>query len=115
MTDPLVDTIKVSWWFKVKAFFSHSRTVLVARLYGAAGILVAAHDYLLPFITGQDWTPITAKIPAWVLPVAGLVTNAVFEWLRHLTTQSLVDNKTDAIVAQIAPPIEPLPPTGLQP
>lgn len=87
-------------WFQIKAFFSHSRTILIARLYTVASFIVVAHDYALPFILGQDWTPVTSHFPAWALPLLGVITNILFEWLRHLTTQPLVMNKVDAVIAE---------------
>ena len=53
-------------WFKLKALFAHSRTILAARLYAVAGALVALHDIALPFITGTDLTPIASRVPSWL-------------------------------------------------
>lgn len=93
----------VSWWFRVKALFAHSKTILVARLYVAAGALVMLHDIALPFVSSTDVTPLTSQLPPWGVPLIGIGSGVLFEWLRHLTTQSLADNKTDAIVAQLSP------------
>lgn len=93
--------------FQAKALFSHSRTILVARLYGAASVILVAHDYILPYFLKVDWTPITAHFPIWAVPLAGAVTNAVFEWLRNVTTQSLDENKADAVVAEVKADVKP--------
>jgi len=74
---------------KVKAFFAYSKTVLVARLYALAGILVALHDMALPYVSTADLTPITAKLPNWFWPVLIITTGVIFEWLRRVTTQPL--------------------------
>lgn len=87
-------------WFRIKALFAHSRTILVARLYALAGFLVMTHDIVLPFITGADLTPITEKVPNWVWPLVAIGSGLLFEWLRRITTQSLDDNKADAEVTK---------------
>ena len=76
---------EASLWDQVQAKLTGFRTKLAARLVAIAGILVGAYDQLLPFVTGQDWTPLTAKLPAWSLPI-GMVTLAwLFDWLRKIT------------------------------
>lgn len=116
-------------WFRAKALFAHSRTILAARVYSAAGVVVVAHDALGSILVGQDFTPISTRIMdvlhvaqdmrglAWGLLVSA--TGALFEWLRHLTTQSLADNKADSVVASVAAdagiPSPPAPPERLQP
>lgn len=85
------DAPPVSWWFRVKALFSHSKTILAARLYTAAGTMVMLHDFALPFVSSTDVTPLTSKLPPWGMPVIVIGSGVLFEWLRHLTTQSLAD------------------------
>lgn len=87
-------------WFKIKAWFSHSRTIFAARLYALAGVLVTTHDIALPYFTGTDLSPITAHVPNWIWPLLVIGTGMLFEWLRRITTQSLADNKEDAILVE---------------
>jgi hypothetical protein len=61
------------------------RTKLAARLLAIAGILVGSYDKLLPLVSGQDWTPLTAKLPAWSLPVGMVLIAWLFNWLREIT------------------------------
>src|ERR1700692_2032720 len=107
MTDPSVSPAPVSWWFRVKALFAHSKTILAARLYGVAGTLVAVHDIALPYVASTDVTPLTSRVPQWAWPLVVIGTGVLFEYLRHITTQSLSDNKADSVVADAkaeAPP-----------
>jgi hypothetical protein len=76
-----------------------SRTLIVARLYWIGGIVIAIHDTLASY--GMDWTPlvneITNLIPADYRPLAlaGFLalTGVAFDWLRHVTRESLADKK----------------------
>lgn len=76
---------EASLWDQVQAKLTGFRTRLMARLLAIAGILVGAHDQLLPFVAGQDWTPLTAKLPAWSLPVGMVALAWLFDWLRKIT------------------------------
>jgi len=49
---------------KVRAKVVGWRTRIAARLTMLAGLFVGLYDQALPIVTGQDWTPLTAKIPA---------------------------------------------------
>lgn len=104
-------------WNKLKAFFSYSRTILAARLYTFLGALVAAQGVILPWIMGQDWTPVFTylfhNIPDELRPIlvgaAIAGTGELFVWLRKTTTMSLDQN---VVVSQIddippAPKIQP--------
>jgi hypothetical protein len=78
---------------RIKAFFSHSRTIFVARLYTLAGVLVAA----MPWVMGQDWTPVFnfvfAHVPDAIRPMiisaaVGVflsVSGELFAWLRSIS------------------------------
>jgi hypothetical protein len=85
-------------WSKVKGFFSHSKTIVVARAYAAVGSLVAIHDVVAPIVSTTDVTPIAQKLPNWVWPLLVIATGIIFEWLRHVTYQSLEDNRQAAIL-----------------
>lgn len=74
---PLVD--------KARAKLVGWRTRIAARLTVILGFFVGFYDQALPFITGQDWTPLTAKVPAWALPVGMVGIGLLFAWLRKLT------------------------------
>jgi hypothetical protein len=56
---------------KLQARFTGWKTKIAARLITIAGIMVGLYDQSLPYITGQDWTPLTSKLPAWALPRHG--------------------------------------------
>jgi hypothetical protein len=70
---------------KIQARITGWKTKITARLTMIAGILVGLYDQVLPYITGQDWTPLTAKVPAWALPVGMVAAGIVFDWLRRIT------------------------------
>ncbi len=104
-------------WFKVRALFAHSKTILAARIYSAAGVVVVVHDGVGAVLAGQDFTPISTRVMD-VLHVAqdfralvwGLfisATGVIFEWLRRVTTKSLDDKATEAQVQESAatPPV----------
>lgn len=86
------------------------KTTILARLTAFAGIFAGVYDYFLPFATGQDWSPITAKLPTWTLPVGLMALGALVEWARKATanppqviTQDLGDG-TQKVVGLVAPP-----------
>ncbi len=76
---------------KLKGF----KTLILARVYVAAGAIVALHDIAVPYVAGVDWTPVTSRFPAWAVPVLIAVTGITFEVLRHATTGP-VGRKGDA-------------------
>lgn len=80
-------------WAKILSFFARSRTVLMARIYTIGGALVAVVDYAMPWVTGQDWTPIFArlfhKIPddlrPLVISAAIVATGELFVYMRKIS------------------------------
>jgi hypothetical protein len=76
---------EASLWDQVQAKLTGFRTKLAARLLAIAGILVGAHDQVLPFVTGQDWTPVLSRIPAHWLPFIFVGIAWLFDWLRKIT------------------------------
>ena len=94
---------EASAWEKLQAKLTGFRTKLSARLLAIAGILVGFHDELLPFITGQDWTSLTAKLPAWAFPLGLVMIGWLFEKLRRITENPphVVMQKDDAGVAKV--------------
>lgn len=76
---------------RVKGWFRHSRTILAARLLHVAAGAVAAHDYALPYVTGQDWTPLSQCVPSWSWPMILVGLAVIFEWLRKVTKTPLKD------------------------
>ena len=92
---------------KIKAFFDYSRTILAARLYSLVGVLVALQGAIIPWVAGQDWTPIFNRlfkdIPDDVKPlVIGAVitaTGELFVYMRKITDKSLEEK---VIVGQAA-------------
>jgi len=61
------------------------RTIIAARLVTLCGVLVGLHDFLMPYVAGVDWTPFTARVPAWTVPLILVATGALFEALRRVT------------------------------
>ena len=82
---------------KIKAFFRHSRTIVLARLYSLMGLVVTAHDFILPYVIGQDWSPLTEKVPPHLWPFIIIFTGLLFEWMRTLTKESLKDKNNNGI------------------
>jgi hypothetical protein len=76
---------EASAWQKAQAKLTGFRTKLAARLVAIAGIMVGLYDQVLPLVTGQDWTPLTAKVPAWSIPLGMVVIGYVFHKLREVT------------------------------
>jgi hypothetical protein len=76
---------------KLKGF----KTLILARVYVAAGGIVALHDIAVPYVAGVDWTPVTSRFPTWATPVLIAATGITFEVLRHATTGP-VGHKGDA-------------------
>jgi hypothetical protein len=70
---------------KARAKLVGWRTRIAARLTVIVGLFVGFYDQALPFITGQDWTPLTAKVPAWALPVGMVGMGLMFAWLRKIS------------------------------
>ena len=94
---------EASAWEKLQAKLTGFRTQLSARLLAIAGILVGFHDELLPFITGQDWTSLSAKLPPWAIPLGLVMIGWLFEKLRRITENPphVVMQKDDAGVAKV--------------
>ena len=65
---------EASLWQQLQAKLTGFRTKLTARLLAIVGVIVGFHDELLPFVTGQDWTSLISKLPAWSIPL-GMVRN----------------------------------------
>jgi hypothetical protein len=93
-----------SFWAALGAKLSGVRTKLAAGLLMLASFLVTMHDFLLPFATGIDWTPITQLLPAWAWPVLSLALGALFWWLRQLTSKTQ-DRQMAAVEAGASPAV----------
>jgi hypothetical protein len=76
---------EASFWDQLQAKITGWRTRIASRLVVIAGMLVGIYDQALPLISGQDWTPVTSKLPQWALPVGLVGAGLVFEWLRKIT------------------------------
>lgn len=70
---------------KIRAKLTGFRTLIASWLTVISGVVVALYDQALPLISGQDWTPLTAKLPGWVLPVGMVGIGLLFAWLRKIT------------------------------
>jgi hypothetical protein len=108
-----------SFWAALWGKFNTIKTKASAAFVMIASTLVGLHDFLLPIITGIDWTPVTANVPAWVWPIASFGIGALFLWLRHVTERTQ-DVQLTAVAAGATPeeakvvagiePLTPLPP-----
>jgi hypothetical protein len=87
-TQPLLAPVfkaEATWWQQFHAKLVGFRTKLTARLLAIAGILVGLYDQLLPYVTGQDWTSLTSKLPSWSLPIGMVLLSWLFDYLRKIT------------------------------
>lgn len=94
---------------KLQARVTGWKTKIFARLTAIAGILVGLYDHALPYVTGQDWTPLTAKLPAWSLPLGMLSIAVVVDWLRSATANppAVITQKIDGGPPQVVKVIQP--------
>jgi hypothetical protein len=94
---------EASAWDKAQAKLTGFRTKLSARLLAIAGILVGFHDELLPIVTGQDWSSLSAKLPPWAVPLGLVMIGWLFEKLRRITDNPphVLMQKDDAGVAKV--------------
>jgi TRAP-type C4-dicarboxylate transport system permease small subunit len=101
---------EASFFDKARAKLVGWRTRIAARLTMIAGLFVGLYDQALPIITGQDWTPLTAKVPAWALPVSMVGIGLLFAWLRRITDNppQIVMQKDDNGVAKVVEVIKPV-------
>ena len=100
---------EASFWDKVQAKITGWRTKIAARLTIIAGFFVGFYDQALPYITGQDWTPLTQKVPAWALPVSMVGVGILFAWLRRITDRApqIITQKDDAGVPKVVDLVKP--------
>jgi hypothetical protein len=94
---------EASLWDKIQAKLTGFRTKMSARLLAIAGILVGFHDEILPLVTGQDWTSLTAKLPPWSIPLGLVMIAWLFDKLRKLTDNPphVIVQKDDAGVPKV--------------
>lgn len=89
----LVNSVALSPAFKAEAsYFTQLRTKMVgwktklaSRVVMLSGALVGLYDTAAPIVAGQDWTPITQKLPSWSIPVGLVVIGFLFSYLRKVT------------------------------
>lgn len=94
---------------RVNAFFSYSKTILAARLYTFVGALFALQGSILPWLSGQDWTPVYQYVfkdvhPAFqalVIGAAVAATGELFVWLRKKTDVPLAEKVEDGTAARL--------------
>ena len=84
---------------KLQARVTGWKTIIVARLITIAGLLVEFYDQVLPFVSGQDWTPVTSHLPGWALPVFLMMMGLTFDWLRKVTANppAVIVQKVDEV------------------
>lgn len=81
-----LDALEAGWLARMKARLEGWKTVILARIVWLAGALVGLHDFAMPMIAGQDWTPVTAQLPAWAVPLGLLAIGLLFAKLRKIST-----------------------------
>jgi hypothetical protein len=94
---------EASLWDQAQAKLTGFRTKLAARLLAIVGILVGAHDELVPLIGGQDWSSLTAKLPPWSIPLGMVLIAWLFDKLRMITENAphVIVQKDDAGVPKV--------------
>ena len=94
---------EASLWQQLQAKLTGFLTKLTARLLAIAGVVVGFHDELLPFVTGQDWTSLISKLPAWSIPLGMVLIGWLFDRLRKITENPphVILQKDDAGVAKV--------------
>ncbi|MBR0855677.1 hypothetical protein [Bradyrhizobium liaoningense] len=100
---------EASFFEKTQARITGWKTKIFARLTAILGVLVGLYDQVLPYITGQDWTPLTAELPAWSLPVGMVLAALIVDWLRKATANPpmIVTQKVDGGPPQVVEVIQP--------
>ena len=94
---------EASLWQQLEAKLTGFLTKLTARLLAIAGVVVGFHDELLPFVTGQDWTSLISKLPAWSIPLGMVLIGWLFDRLRKITENPphVILQKDEAGVAKV--------------
>ena len=94
---------EASLWQQLEAKLTGFLTKLTARLLAIAGVVVGFHDELLPFVTGQDWTSLISKLPAWSIPLGMVLIGWLFDRLRKITENPphVIMQKDDAGVPKV--------------
>jgi len=101
---------EASLWDQVQAKLTGFRTKLAARSIGILGIVVGLYNEFLPLVAGQDWTPLTAKLPAWVIPVGLVLIAWLFDKLRKITENppQVIVQKDDTGIPQVVDILKPV-------
>lgn len=101
---------EASLWDKLQAKITGWRTKIAGRLLAIAGVLVGLYDQVLPLIAGQDWAPVTDKLPSWALPIGMLFLSWLFLWLRRVTENppQVITQKDDAGESKVVALIKPV-------
>lgn len=94
---------------KARAKITGWRTKIVARLIAIAATVVGLYDQVVPLAMGQDWTPLTAKIPSWTLPIGMLAVSFLIVKLKDMTKRApqVITVKDDAGEATVVNVVRP--------
>lgn len=76
---------EASFFDQARAKMAGWKTRLTARLVMLAGILVGLYDSAMPYVTTQNWTPVTQRLPDWAIPVGLMLISWIFSYLRKVT------------------------------
>jgi hypothetical protein len=84
----LVNSWEGSYFSAFSAKFAGIKQKLTAALVYLAGMVVMMHDWIAPYVTGVDVTPIIgeiqAKMPSWGWPVLLVAITALLDYFRSL-------------------------------
>lgn len=98
--------------FKAEATFGQKfhakmtglKTKLFSRFLMLGAGFVGVYDQALPLAMGQDWTPLTKRVPDWAIPCGLFAIGFVVSWLRKVTenphqviTQKMEDGSVQVV------------------
>lgn len=82
-----IDAREAGFLARMRRLFDGLKTKLAARIVWLSGAIVALHDFIMPYVAGIDWTPITSQIPPQYIPAGLLALGILFDWLRSITNK----------------------------
>jgi hypothetical protein len=100
---------EASLFDKLRAKIVGWRTKIMARLVIISGLAVGLYNEIVPIAVAQDWSPLTAKVPAWTIPLGLVAIGWGFEKLRNITANppQVIVQKDDAGVARVVDLVMP--------
>jgi len=89
---------------QLRAKLAGWKTKIASRVVVISGVLVGLYDQALPLISGQDWTPLSKRIPDWSIPVGLVLIGWLFSYLRKVTENppQVITQKIDGVAQVVA-------------